>query len=241
MVSFLGQTVDRPAEAQGSVGMYGDFSYRDLAAQAFFLSTAGTDGTVFAVRLGVYGLDSTSSEVGHYLVRPSPIPEPIECIDGLDNDADGYIDWNGGPLGEPADPGCTDADDLSERSPLLVCDEGVDNDGDGGIDFDPVTHADPGDQYTPPSGFGDPGCFNPSYFTENPQCQDGYNNDPAQDALIDFDGGASAGVPPEWQTDPDPQCTNPWQNRESSCGLGVELALLMPPLMWMWRRRRSHH
>jgi hypothetical protein len=28
------------------------------------------------------------------------------CDDGVDNDLDGQIDWNGGPSGEPADPGC---------------------------------------------------------------------------------------------------------------------------------------
>jgi len=60
-----------------------------------------------------------------------------ECADGLDNDADGLID-------HPDDPGCADASDLSERSPLLVCDDGADNDGDELIDF--------------PS---DPGCEDP--------------------------------------------------------------------------------
>jgi hypothetical protein len=36
------------------------------------------------------------------------------CDDGEDNDADGFIDWNGGPLGEPTDAGCADAFDVSE-------------------------------------------------------------------------------------------------------------------------------
>lgn len=37
---------------------------------------------------------------------------------------------------------------------------------------------------------------------------------------------------------PDPQCTNrPWKHREaSSCGLGVELGLLLPMLGWLRRR-----
>jgi hypothetical protein len=53
------------------------------------------------------------------------IPGPATaCIDGLDNDGDGFTDY-------PDDPGCADADDLSERSPLLICDDGSDNDGDG--------------------------------------------------------------------------------------------------------------
>ncbi len=29
------------------------------------------------------------------------------------------------------------------------------------------------------------------------QSQDGINNDPGQDGLIDFDGGVSAGLPPD--------------------------------------------
>ena len=34
-----------------------------------------------------------------------------------------------------ADPGCTDADDDSEKSPGLICDDGLDNDGDLATDF----------------------------------------------------------------------------------------------------------
>ncbi len=42
---------------------------------------------------------------------PSVCPE---CNDGIDNDGDGFIDWNGGPGGEPKDPHCKSASDDSE-------------------------------------------------------------------------------------------------------------------------------
>jgi T5SS/PEP-CTERM-associated repeat protein len=121
---------------------------------------------------------------------------------------------------------------LSWRDPTMMggnlqvsflCDDGMDNDGDGLIDFP-----------------NDPGCIDTASIMEDPSCQDGDDND--GDGLIDFDGGASAGLPHEQQTAPDPQCSHPWQMQETpagSCGLGIELALLLPPLMWLSRRRRS--
>jgi hypothetical protein len=149
---------------------------------------------------------------------------PAACENGLDDDGDGLVDAG-------ADPGCDAANDPSERSSALVCDDGLDNDSDGLVDFSP----------TP--GAGDPGCMGSSSTLENPQCQDGINNDPAQDALIDFDGGAAAGLPPEQQTGLDPQCAGaPWRNMEASvpppsCGIGPELTLLVLGLAALRRRR----
>jgi len=89
----------------------------------------------------------------------------------------------------------------------------------------------------------DPGCRNPEWTREDPQCQDGINNDPNQDDLIDFDGGLSAlGYV---ATNPDPECLDrPWRKieaRAGGCGLGVELALLLPLLIWMRQRRRRRN
>ena len=72
-------------------------------------------------------------------------------------------------------------------TPPPACSDGIDNDEDGWIDFDPVTFANPGDQFTPPSGSGDPGCRNAAGITEDPQCQDGPDND--GDGRIDYDDG----------------------------------------------------
>jgi hypothetical protein len=140
------------------------------------------------------------------------------CQDGLDNDGDGLVDLS--------DPGCEDANDLSEHSPLLVCDDGVDNE----TGF-------PDDLADFPA---DPGCRNATWWTEEPRCQDGVNNDGR--AGVDFDGGASVHGAPVDVADPD--CVGkPWKNRErrstGGCGLGVERGLVALPLLWLRRRRRG--
>jgi len=93
---------------------------------------------------------------------------------------------------------------------LPACGDGIDNDGDGLTDHP-----------------NDPSCFHPMAKTESPQCDDGADND--GDGKVDWDG---AGV-----ATPDPDCSVPWRNREgaSACGLGFELALLLP---WIRRLRR---
>jgi hypothetical protein len=48
------------------------------------------------------------------------------CADGLDNDADGLVDY-------PADPACGSSE---SRGELTQCQDGIDNDSAPGVDFD---------------------------------------------------------------------------------------------------------
>ena len=69
----------------------------------------------------------------------------------------------------------------------------------------------------------DPGCRNEDWHTESPECNDGLDND--GDGWIDV---------------LDPTCGNAWQTSESptsGCGLGAELALLLPILLGLRRIR----
>ncbi len=142
------------------------------------------------------------------------------CGDGFDNDGDGLVDF-------PADAGCAGASDASERalgSSSLPCDNAANDDTDVFIDYP-----------------ADPGCRYPTSLKENPQCQDGANND--GQTGTDYDGGVSVNGPPGDLDGLDPQCSQPWQDREAvppptSCGIGIELIWLMPLLLCA-RRRRS--
>jgi outer membrane protein assembly factor BamB len=68
----------------------------------------------------------------------------------------------------------------------------------------------------------DPGCPFPWSETETPACDDGVDND--GNLLVDY---------------ADPKCQREWPFWEASpCGLGAELALLVPALAWLRRRGR---
>jgi hypothetical protein len=115
------------------------------------------------------------------------------------------------------------ADDAIEHLATLFakprCSDGFDDDGDGLVDHPQ-----------------DPGCVSPDSEIEAPRCQDGIDND--GDGTIDFDGGASAngGVA---LAPADSACGSAWIDRErlKGCGLGAELALLLPALAGLRRRR----
>ncbi len=102
----------------------------------------------------------------------------------------------------------------SSSTPLNGCADGIDNDGDGFIDL------------------ADPGCDDSGDASEHThllQCDDGRDND--LDGLIDA---------------ADPECASPWSPSEEltnfpnmSCGLGPELAAVIPLLGWLAARRRA--
>ena len=103
--------------------------------------------------------------------------------------------------------------DEGERSFDRRCDNGIDDDGDGDSDYP-----------------ADPGCASLVAPQERTECDDGLDND--GDGAIDWDG-AGAGAP-------DPQCGgDPMRVIENPlyCGLGFEVALLLPPLLALRRRR----
>jgi len=84
----------------------------------------------------------------------------VDCLNGIDDDGDGAIDF-------PDDPGCTRAADMSEREGGHACDDGADNDGDGFADFP-----------------ADPHCSGPADPSEAPDCENGIDDD--GDGLADF-------------------------------------------------------
>jgi hypothetical protein len=80
-----------------------------------------TDGTLGYLRDGTIAANSPTNFAGQ-----SASVDARPCVDGLDNDGDGYVD-----LGE--DPACRDADWPREDA---QCQDGLDNDGQTGTDFD---------------------------------------------------------------------------------------------------------
>jgi hypothetical protein len=114
----------------------------------------------YAVTLQALGeVGGESDWIGDGVAVDWTVAALTPCEDGLDNDGDGFTDAG-------SDPGCSDADDVSELDASVECDDGQDNDGDGFVDT------------------ADPGCPLPMATTEMPACDDTIDND--GDGLIDF-------------------------------------------------------
>jgi hypothetical protein len=95
---------------------------------------------------------------------------------------------------------------------LAACGDGVDNDGDRLADFP-----------------DDPGCLGPASPLEDPACDDGLDDD--RDGRVDLadpDCARAAGF-----SEAPPPAPAP------GCGLGPELALLLPGLAWLRRRAQA--
>jgi uncharacterized repeat protein (TIGR02543 family) len=100
----------------------------------------------------------------------------------------------------------------------FACSNGLDDDSDGEVDF-------PADR----------GCRDALSATESPQCDDGLDND--GDGTIDWDGGPAG-------ASPDATCAGrAYGTREQApgCGLGFELALVLPLLAARRGRRLALH
>jgi hypothetical protein len=207
-VRALSFDFDEGAPGHEAVGVTGD------SGGAVFVGGAGSSqlvGLIFAI-YGYEGQPAATSLFGNgtFAADLSYYRAAILSVTGERACSDGFDDDGDGAV-DTADPGCLNTADPFETNALVSCDDGFDNDADGLIDYP-----------------DDPGCKNPGWLAEDPQCSDGIDND--GDGKVDWNGG-SGGTP-------DPQCTSAWKNSESgSCGLGFEIALLVPLLGRLARLR----
>jgi hypothetical protein len=187
-----------------------------LDATGSILSSSHVDKALGHVSLDVgRPISRVRAEVDGEVLRIDDIAwTPASCGALLDADLDSICTpVDNCPAIANADQADADADGVGDAcdSP---CGDGLDNDGDGLVDFP-----------------ADPGCAS-SRWTESPRCDDGLDND--DDGKVDWDGGPGG--------EPDADCAaSPWRDRERArearCGVGFELAILLPLVAGMRRVR----
>ena len=155
------------------------------------------DSATIDMVLNIQGTCGTSVQMSGTIAQPNrklersgavsiPLPACVpQCSDGIDNDADGAVDY-------PADAACSSADDNDENDFKTQCQDGIDNDGDGVSDL------------------LDPGCANNQDNNEGDkttQCQDKIDND--GDGAIDYPNDYSCSTPQDNdEANPRSQCQN---------------------------------
>ncbi|MDJ0850607.1 MAG: PQQ-dependent sugar dehydrogenase [Myxococcota bacterium] len=167
----------------------------DLLDQTAALApAAGASDQIIAMGKGGFGA-LYPVHLGGDVYRLGPTGN--ECLDGVDNDGDGLVDFG-------ADPGCAALDDPSERDSTMPCDDGFDNDRDGRIDFG-----------------RDPECTDASAASES----GAPGQPPAEPAGVVPLGSMSKALKSS--------------SSKLSCGIGFELVFILPPVMWLRKRRGS--
>ena len=146
------------------------FSWRTLAAGTYYATVKITDNgdpLMFDNQIVTITVKPYLPEAGQGVTCGACSVCP-ECMDQIDNDSDGKIDY-------PADPGCESPEDNDEADilPVPQCSDGIDNDNDGKIDY-------PADQGCESAADNDEIDILPTL----PQCSDGIDND--NDGLIDY-------------------------------------------------------
>lgn len=128
-----GQSRNDP-EAQGIEGDSGGAVFRWTGGTSELLGILYARGSALSEQAGqpagtaLYGNVTFVADLDFYRTQILDVIDQPDCDDGIDEDADGLVDY-------PEDPGCTDPSDDDEQDKTLVCDNGLDDDLDGLFDF----------------------------------------------------------------------------------------------------------
>ena len=223
-------------------GLSGEAPYECVQAPSSHPCQAGESGIPGRLLCDVNG-DGICNETDFVLIAFNLISQVCHFAQpnaSADSDDDGIADLDDNCVwGVNPDQSDTDGDGVGDAClGRPVCSDGIDNDSDAWTDFP-----------------DDPGCLSAAYGNENPACSDGMDND--GDGLTDSPNdldclgawfpvevpGCNDGADNDndglFDTDDD-GCLHAGQYSESdpNCGIGFELILILPPLLWRNRRSR---